>query len=134
LILVGLTGIDSIEIVKGLYVRPDLRSSLEHQITSTIKQCSPTPAPAASGAAQASRSPKPSATPVPSELCDDLSILELQGWIHWLSPGRHWAGMCVTFIALSIGGPFWFDLLKSLVNVRAAGPKPDHDANARKKT
>lgn len=33
-------------------------------------------------------------------------------------------GMLVTAIAVSLGAPFWFDLLKLIVNVRMAGDKP----------
>jgi hypothetical protein len=46
------------------------------------------------------------------------------------SPWLHWPGMLVTFVALSLGGPFWFDALGTLVNVRMAGTKP---ANQSKK-
>jgi hypothetical protein len=33
-------------------------------------------------------------------------------------------GWVITTFALSAGAPFWFDILKKLVNIRAAGPKP----------
>jgi hypothetical protein len=33
-------------------------------------------------------------------------------------------GWALTALATSLGAPFWFGLLNSLVNVRAAGPKP----------
>lgn len=33
-------------------------------------------------------------------------------------------GMVVTAFAIMMGAPFWFDLLKKVVNVRNAGPKP----------
>ncbi|MEL6494215.1 MAG: hypothetical protein AAFQ41_03715 [Cyanobacteria bacterium J06623_7] len=33
-------------------------------------------------------------------------------------------GYIVTALAITMGAPFWFDLLKKLVNVRNAGPKP----------
>lgn len=43
---------------------------------------------------------------------DVLNILKvILGWI-------------VTAIAISIGAPFWFDLLQKLVRVRSSGPKP----------
>jgi hypothetical protein len=35
------------------------------------------------------------------------------------------AGLFMTVFALSLGTPFWFDLLNKLVNLRGAGPKPD---------
>lgn len=34
-------------------------------------------------------------------------------------------GWIVTALAISLGAPFWFDLLKKLVNIRNSGKKPD---------
>jgi hypothetical protein len=34
-------------------------------------------------------------------------------------------GWLITAVALSAGAPFWFDMLKRLVNIRNAGIKPD---------
>lgn len=34
------------------------------------------------------------------------------------------SGMMLTLVALALGGPFWFDALCSLANVRSAGRKP----------
>jgi hypothetical protein len=34
-------------------------------------------------------------------------------------------GFIITAIAVSLGAPFWFDLLNKLVNIRVAGAKPD---------
>jgi hypothetical protein len=41
---------------------------------------------------------------------------------HWIF---NFAGWLVTAIAVSLGAPFWFDLLNKLVNLRLAGLKPD---------
>jgi hypothetical protein len=41
------------------------------------------------------------------------------------------AGLLMTGLALSLGAPFWFDVLTRFVNVRSAGTKPDRaDATA----
>jgi hypothetical protein len=40
----------------------------------------------------------------------------------WLN--RHWLGFLITSVALSLGAPFWFDLLNKLVSMRSAGQKP----------
>lgn len=49
----------------------------------------------------------------------------------WLasSEGRSWflgrlPGMLITTLAISLGAPFWFDLLQRVVNVRSTGSKP----------
>ena len=41
----------------------------------------------------------------------------------WFDP---WVGLgwLLTALAGLMGAPFWFDTLKTLVNVRSAGPKP----------
>lgn len=44
----------------------------------------------------------------------------------WLS--RHWLGFIITSAALSLGAPFWFDLLNKLVSMRSAGQKPAPEA------
>ena len=36
-------------------------------------------------------------------------------------------GWIVTAIALSLGAPFWFDLLQKFVNLRGAGVKPKRE-------
>ncbi|HVR47280.1 MAG TPA: hypothetical protein VMT95_11695 [Candidatus Binatia bacterium] len=41
-----------------------------------------------------------------------------------LEYGR-WQGMLLTWLALALGGPFWFNLLCSIANIRSAGTKPD---------
>ncbi|MFO1141471.1 MAG: hypothetical protein U1E59_03610 [Amaricoccus sp.] len=35
------------------------------------------------------------------------------------------AGLLLTTLAVSLGAPFWFDLLSMFVNIRGAGPKPE---------
>ncbi len=39
-------------------------------------------------------------------------------------------GWIVTGIAVSLGAPFWFDILNKLVNLRSAGKKPDDSKSA----
>ena len=41
---------------------------------------------------------------------------------YWLLKGLGWL---ITALALSLGAPFWFDLLQRLMSLRAAGSKPD---------
>ncbi|HEY9422443.1 MAG TPA: hypothetical protein VIW92_13585, partial [Thermoanaerobaculia bacterium] len=47
--------------------------------------------------------------------------LKLWGWWLW----RHFLGFFMTAAALSLGAPFWFDLLNKLVNLRSAGKRPE---------
>ena len=45
-------------------------------------------------------------------------IPKSHGWLYVI------LGWILSTLALSAGAPFWFDLLKRLVNIRNAGPKP----------
>jgi hypothetical protein len=35
------------------------------------------------------------------------------------------AGLTITALAISLGAPFWFDILQKFMNVRGTGTKPD---------
>ena len=50
------------------------------------------------------------------------------GWTTHPATWTEWslkvAGLAISTLAVSLGAPFWFDLLKNLSNLRASGPKP----------
>ncbi len=57
------------------------------------------------------------------------------GWEAWLEPENYssydantWLlkvmGLLLTIVAVSLGAPFWFDVLNRLVNLRMSGAKP----------
>jgi hypothetical protein len=48
------------------------------------------------------------------------------GWDLWGWFFKKIFGLSITIFAISLGAPFWFDLLKNLINLRSAGkpPKP----------
>jgi hypothetical protein len=56
-------------------------------------------------------------------------------WGAWLAWFADWleklAGLFLTVAALSLGAPFWFDLLKQFMNVRTAGVRPETAAAER---
>jgi len=39
-------------------------------------------------------------------------------WLRWV------VGIYITTVSLSLGAPFWFELLVRLINIRRSGPKP----------
>jgi hypothetical protein len=47
-------------------------------------------------------------------------------WSNWVSSRNslRWLGIALTWLAVWLGGPFWFEALMSLAKVRAAGQKP----------
>jgi hypothetical protein len=113
-----LFNVDSINITSVLWHSTDKRAALAAQAQSFI----------ASHPAVANGSP-----PDLSGLVSQLQDLPVP--IGWTSELLHrtpslWllalAGWLVTAFAISLGAPFWFDLLQKLlnINVRGAGPKP----------
>ena len=42
----------------------------------------------------------------------------------WVTALRKILGMILTIVAISLGAPFWFDLLNKLLNLRLTGPPP----------
>jgi hypothetical protein len=50
------------------------------------------------------------------------------GWKEWPKDDLAWItailGWLITGLAVSLGAPFWFDMLKRFVNVRGAGANP----------
>lgn len=58
--------------------------------------------------------PASSARHFPTNLSELLSVL-----------GMNWLGWLLTTAALTMGAPFWFDLLKNAIGLRTTGPKPE---------
>ena len=74
-----------------------------------------------------------------NELSDkDREVLgQLVGWHSnwretwsWLTP----LGWLLTILAISMGAPFWFDMLNKIMNVRFAGKSPDERAKTPEKS
>jgi hypothetical protein len=61
---------------------------------------------------------------------------QVVGWqqgkdnFNWLTP----VGWLLTILAISMGAPFWFDMLNKIMNVRFAGKSPDEKAKAPEKS
>jgi hypothetical protein len=51
-------------------------------------------------------------------------------WSDWL---ERLIGWLLTVLALSLGAPFWFDLLNKIINIRSAGKSPDEKAKGPEK-
>lgn len=57
---------------------------------------------------------------------DSLAALIGQGKTQSVLPGLQMIlGMLITALALTMGAPFWYDVLSKVVNVRSAGEKPE---------
>ena len=51
--------------------------------------------------------------------------VNLKSTAWWKYAGQRFLGWVVTAFAIMLGAPFWFDLLKKVMNIRAAAKKPD---------
>ena len=49
---------------------------------------------------------------------EEWEAFQSESWYSWIAK---LLGMIITTLAISLGAPFWFDLLKKIVNVRNAG-------------
>jgi hypothetical protein len=66
-----------------------------------------------------------------ADAIDELKKMQFPiGWEHENRPEGGWGwvaavfGWTLTAVAVTLGAPFWFDLLGKVSNLRAAGPKP----------
>jgi hypothetical protein len=79
-------------------------------------------------------------TAIPPLTLDDLKKTGLQlGWDPFPTSMKDvsfkkFMGLLITAIAISLGAPFWFDLLKKVANVRAGSLSPDEVEKEKKKS
>lgn len=115
LLVTFIVGADSIAIANSLWHEPALRAAV-------------------AGAAQTSQAATGAAVPTsPSQAIQDtvstLSQLSLPiGWSAFPQDAWGWVqkvvGLLLTTLAVSLGAPFWYDLLKNVANLRSSGPAP----------
>jgi hypothetical protein len=74
-----------------------------------------------------------SATPTTSRPFDVTKFTHprIRFWENWRTD---FPGLALTWLAVWLGGPFWFDALSSLANVRAAGRKPQRSDDSTSST
>ncbi len=113
-------GVDSIQLGKSLWINPALRTVAVEAATKTA----------------GAQAPSGDLKSLQSQL-DGLDIPRApyvwgQSFPSWLRD--HGLGFLITAIALSLGAPFWFDLLNKLVSLRSSGQKPEPETKAVKKT
>ena len=114
---------DTFSVGFALWSTPSLRDQMVTVANETVKKGLPTtenPSPTdvakAFGNANAALRPMlPIGWPV-------TPAADVNLWWFWLTKVLGWL---VTGLALSLGAPFWFDLLGKFMNIRGTGPKPD---------
>jgi hypothetical protein len=140
--------VDSVRVARTLWETPALRTAVADQAAQAVTQPAAAqpnggkPPPAAGSAAPTagattpaadSTKPVPDASKAVSQVSSSYQALEATqipfGWdtrkalrqqVSFMTVG----GWAFTAAAVGLGAPFWFALLQSLVNVRAAGPAP----------
>lgn len=137
-----LFNVDTLTITRELMNNSKLRSVLVASAEETVKQPVVTNNPTAGSNTVAAIEKKiadlnlPIGWP-PLLKTNGLSLCNITDE-SWLRQGEgSWImkvfGILVTVCALSFGAPFWFDLLGKLVNLRAAGKKPEAAEKNRKR-
>jgi hypothetical protein len=148
-VLVGLSNADTLQIVKTLSHDPALRQELSRKAEDLMKQSSSSPsaltAPSPKGSTAKTDAKSPSSPAQGQEggavtspsLSLKEAVKELQevqtagislGWT--TAPQRgEWGnkiiGLTLTIFAISLGAPFWFDVLNKIVPIRSVGASPE---------
>lgn len=124
LLITAGTNASTIHIARLLWTDPGVRTAIAAQATEQAK------------------TPRPAGTPADgSEITEQNRVLlgNVLGWsgqtesfslISW--PDRI-LGWIITIVAISMGAPFWFDMLNKIINIRNAGKSPDERAKAPEK-
>ncbi|MFY9779803.1 MAG: hypothetical protein WAJ85_04745 [Candidatus Baltobacteraceae bacterium] len=127
IVIVG--GFDSISIAKQAYISPVVTQALAGSISQSVRDDTK-PASAEGGASAPGDQSVAVANAFSNALAQEPTFKVL--WSRSMLPKTYndWLakilGLLITILAVSLGAPFWFDLLKCLVNVRMAGDKPDN--------
>lgn len=119
-------GVDTLDIGRQLFVAPDISQATSNAITSAVQSNANNQQAGANAVATAISN---------SQQLENLRLLR------WWIPAAGGTpvgpavptpplllglfGMLLSTVAVSLGAPFWFDLLNGIVNVRMAGNKPD---------
>ena len=128
---------DTIQITRKLWTDPVLRSAVVEEAKARAQK----PRPTVSVEYQDEDDPtNPTVTRNEGNQISDREqrlLGQLIGWhsgwrsnLNWLTP----LGWVLTILAISMGAPFWFDMLNKIMNVRFAGKSPDEKAKAPEKT
>jgi hypothetical protein len=154
LLALGVTlamNVDSVLVVNALSQNQALRDSVVAEAEAFAKT---EPAPGTSGKGQSSGDPGSTIERLQKELArldlpvgwvlpgqrayshDNSDFRVWPGWrysttfqdwlMFWMQTVRfHLIGWLVTAFAISLGAPFWFDMLNKVINIRAAGKAPE---------
>jgi hypothetical protein len=128
LLITALTNADTITLATALSRDSALRAALVAQAQHMAERGSVTPA------AEDSASPVSAAASDSAAAGIAVAVREIQklglpiGWQYEAPSGWGWAnkiiGLLLTAFAVSLGAPFWFDVLSRVINIRGVGKAP----------
>ena len=124
LVLTLLVGADTLAIADALYKEPSLRAAVTGAAQAT-------PSNAQGPATSSNQSGSLTSLQQANDLLQKSGFPlgwgalpeDLVGWI------KKVLGLLLTTLAVSLGAPFWFDLLKNIANLRSSGPAPTAVSN-----
>jgi len=135
LVLTLIANADTIQIARKLWTDPVLRSAVVEEAKVRAQK----PRPTVSVEYKDEDDPtNPTVTRNEGNQLSDKErelLGQLVGWhgkdnLNWFTP----LGWLLTILAISMGAPFWFDMLNKIMNVRFAGKSPDEKAKTPEKT
>jgi hypothetical protein len=142
ILVVGLN-VDAVGLVDTFWHDPVARAAAVEVAKRVAATCEPDdPAKAAAGASEASGQTRSDATcsSLIERTGNDPAMVPALGWsrVTWdgfsLATSSGWAklaGFVLSIFAISLGAPFWFDLLMRVApGLRQSGPKPSAQARA----
>ena len=127
--------VDSYHVARTLWQEPTMRAAIADSTAQAIEACRMT---------EETQPTTDEAQPI--EDCEIYLEVAKQtealwalpiGWsnVPWPSDAVGWLarvfGWLITIVAVSLGAPFWFDVLGKLSNLRASGAKPPHPTSGR---
>lgn len=134
-ILVSLAmNVDTIRIVQELYNSPATRTVVVGKIEASLPQLEK----ALAGAKGAETAERTQLTQLTQQLNQQVTQLNASGltlgWKKWPESSdsvfSQLVGILLTAMAATLGAPFWFDLLKKFMSIRAVGKSPEEKAPA----
>lgn len=136
LILTGITNADTIQIAKNLSANPALRAAVIAQAQQFANEQPKAPFSAGGPSVPPLVQPPPATTgnsrEAMTQAIDNFQKLGIPlGW-QALPKAEEWPnkiiGILLTMFAISLGAPFWFDVLNRVARIRSTGVTPEASA------
>lgn len=136
-VLTLIANADTIQIARKLWTDPVLRTAVVEEAKARAQKPRPTVS------VEYENEDDPTAATVTRNEGNQVSERErdllgqLVGWRGGWSKNWNWLtpiGWLLTILAISMGAPFWFDMLNKVMNIRFAGKSPDEKAKVPEKS